>query len=288
MSRLAQRFGATPTAVVELLHALHGEYRRACPQCDKGSRDDALAIRVDDRGATWYCHRCKFTGDANHGRETRIRAGIKARSERPPTDIPLRWSEGAEAIWCRAIPLAGTIGEVYLRNRYCLTPPADGDLRFLPAQRANPPCLVAKVTDFVTNEPMSLHFTKLKHNGSGKAGTERDKVLLRGHQKKGGVIRLWPDEAVTVSVAVAEGIESALSGAHLHQPVWAAVDAGNMAELPVVPGIEVLVIYADNDPAGMSAARSLASRWRQAGRDVSTWMPRRRGYDLNDAVRAAA
>jgi hypothetical protein len=148
--------------------------------------------------------------------------------------------------------------------------------------------VVAKITDFVTNEPMSLHITKLKLDGSGRAGTQRDKVLLRGHQKKGGVIRLWPDEAVTVSLALAEGIESALSGAHLHQPVWSAVDAGNLANLPVVPGIEVLVIYGDNDPAGIKAARSLADRWRRAGRFVSPWMPRTAGWDLNDAARGAA
>jgi len=198
---------------------------------------------------------CPTTGTP--GRESRIVAGTRARSERPPSDIPLRWSGGAEAIWRRTVAIAGTIGEVYLRSRYCLTPPADGDLRFLPGHRANPPCLVAKITDFVTNEPMSLHSTKLKLDGSDKAGTERDKVLLRGRQKKGGVIRLWPDEAVTMSLALAEGIETALSGAHLHQPVWAAVDAGNLADLPVVSGIEVLVICADNDPTGVNRRPTL-------------------------------
>lgn len=285
---LVSRMITVPAAVLELLHAHYGEYRRACPQCEKGGRDDALAVRVDERGATWYCHRCDYTGSANRSRDQRIVAGQAARSQRPATDIPHRWSPRAEGLWRRTVPLAGTIGHGYLTNRGCVIPPADGDLRFLPAVECYPPCLVAKITDFVTNEPMSLHFTKLKLDGSGKAGTERDKVMLRGHQKKGGVIRLWPDEAVTTSLALAEGIESALSGAHLHQPVWAAVDAGNMADLPVVPGIEVLVIYADNDPAGIKAARRLAGRWLSAERDVSPWMPRCRGYDLNDAARAAA
>ena len=285
---LASREAIVPVAVSEVLGARHGEYRRACPQCEKDGRDDALAILVDDHGVTWYCHRCHYTGGVNHGRESRIVAGIRARSDRPPTDVPLRWSERAEGIWCRTVAISGTIGEDYLRNRYCLTPPADGDLRFLPAQRAYPPRLVAKVTDFVTNEPMSLHLTKLLADGSGKAGTERDKLLLKGHQKKGGVIRLWPDESVTLSVALAEGIESALSAAQLHSPVWAAVDAGNLGDLAVVDGIETLVVFADHDEAGITAARKIVTRWRRAGRQASAWMPTAERTDPNDAVRGVA
>ena len=101
-----------PAVVLEVLSGRPGEYRRACPQCDRSQRDDALAIRVDDRGATWYCHRCHYTGSANEGREARIVAGCKARSQRPATDIPQRWSERAEAIWRLTMPLTGTIGEV--------------------------------------------------------------------------------------------------------------------------------------------------------------------------------
>ena len=52
--------------------------------------------------------------------------------------------------------------------------------------------------------------------------------------------------------------------------MWSAIDAGNMAALPVLPGIERLFIYADTDPsgAGQAAARTLARRWHQAGREV--------------------
>jgi len=135
---------------------------------------------------------------------------------------------------------------------------------------------------------MSLHFTRLDADGSGKAGTERDKLLLKGHQKRGGVIRLWPDESVTVSLALAEGIESALSAAHLHSPAWATVDAGNMRDLPVLEGIEFLAVFADHDPTGVRAARSLVTRWRQAGRQATAWMPTAQKADPNDAVRGAA
>ena len=279
---------SAPAVVLEVLHGRPGAYRRACPQCEKGKRDDALAIRVDDRGATWYCHRCNYTGSANEGREARIVAGHAARSHRPATDVPIRWSERAETIWRRSTPLIGTIGEGYLKFRHCVVPPVDGDLRFLPAQGDHPPCLVAKITNFVTNERMSLHFTKLKADGSGKAGTERDKILLKGHQKKGGVIRLWPDEAVTLSLALAEGIESALSAAYLHTPVWSAVDAGNLSELAVLEGIETLIVFADHDEAGVRAAQKLVGRWRSAERHAMAWMPTAERTDPNDAVRGVA
>jgi phage/plasmid primase-like uncharacterized protein len=278
----------TPRVVLELLGGRCGEYRRPCPQCDKRTRDDALAIRIDDRGATWFCHRCNFTGSCNEGRETRTVAGYKAKAERPAADVPQRWSERAEAIWRRSMPISGTIGEVYLKVRHCVIPPADGDLRFLPQTDDFPPCLLGRVTDFVTNEPMSLHFTKLRSDGGGKARTERDKILLKGHQKKGGVIRLWPNDSVTLSLALAEGIESALAAAKLHTPIWAAIDAGNLGALPVVQGIETIVIFADHDPVGIAAAQSLATRWRTAGRLAQAWMPTMEKADANDVLSGAA
>ena len=59
---------------------------------------------------------------------------------------------------------------------------------------------------------------------------------------------------------VAEGIESALSLAWAFVPVWACIDAGNLAALPVLDGIEALTIAADNDPAGQAAAQTCATR----------------------------
>lgn len=102
------------------------------------------------------------------------------------------------------------------------------------------------------------------------------------------MIRLWPDEAVTLSLALSEGVESALSAAHLHTPAWAAVDAGNLADLPVLEGIETLVVFADHDAAGIKAAQKLVGRWRSAGRHAMAWMPTAERTDPNDAVKGVA
>jgi hypothetical protein len=144
------------------------------------------------------------------------------------------------------------------------------------------------VCDAQTNKPMTLHFTRLAADGRAKAGMEQDKLLLAGHRKQGGVIRLWPDEAVTRGLALAEGIESGLAAARLHTPIWATVDAGNLAKFPVLDGVEALTIYADHDPAGLKAAKECARRWHAAGREVHIRAPRAPGADAADVSREVA
>ena len=257
--------------------------RAPCPVCNRGPKDTALAITTDERGTVSYCHRCQYTEVHNTERPR-----IEPIRTAPKSTEPLEWSDRAEAIWRRTKPLRGTVGQTYLEHRGCVLPPGDSDLRFLPASDRHPPTLCAKITDAVTNAPLSLHFTRLSSDGRGKAGTDCDKMLLAGHRKRGGVIRLWPDECVTHGLALAEGIESALAAAHLFQPVWAAIDAGNMAQLPVLPGIESLTIYADHDEAGIKAARECARRWADAGREARIRTPRAAGADAADVSREVA
>lgn len=189
-----------------------------------------------------------------------------------------------DSIWARTKPLAGTLGESYLKHRCCVIPPADSDVRYLPATEWHPPSLCARVTHAVTGTPITLHFTRLAADGRGKAGTERDKMLLKDHPKAGGAIRIWPDEAVTHGLGIAEGIETALSAAHAFTPVWAMVDAGNMAAFPLLAGIASLTIFADNDPSGLKAARACGKRWAVADCEARLVVPEH--GDMNDVVAA--
>ena len=70
------------------------------------------------------------------------------------------------------------------------------------------------------------------------------------------------------------------------KPVWATVDAGNMAAFPVLNGIETLTLFADNDlsGAGRKAAQECAERWREAGREAGIVMPELLGSDWNDVA----
>jgi putative DNA primase/helicase len=199
---------------------------------------------------------------------------------------PFDWSERAEFIWRRTQALAGTIGEKYLHHRGCVVPPRDTHLRFLPSDDRFPPSLCAAVTDVMSGKPISLHFTRLAADGRGKAGTDRDKLLLGGHRKRGGCIRLWPDECVSQGLAIAEGIESALAAAHMFTPTWSSIDAGNLAGFPVLDGIEALTILADHDEAGLRAAQECAKRWLDAGRNARVLAPATPGQDCADVVAA--
>lgn len=103
---------------------------------------------------------------------------------------------------------------------------------------------------------------------------------------RGGVIRVWPNEAVTRGLGIGEGIETALAAAHAFTPVWSVIDAGHMSKFPVLDGIESLVIFADHDDAGIKAARTCAQRWADAGRDVRIVLPEQAGTDIADMVAA--
>ncbi len=257
--------------------------RAPCPVCDRGPRDKALARTEDERGVVEFCHRCGYTRAENYERRP-----LEPIRSAPKSDAPLEWSARAQAIWDRTVPLRGTIGQTYLEHRGCILPPADSDLRFIPASDKYPPSLCARVTDAETNAPMTLHFTRLAADGRGKAGGDCDKLLLSGHRKRGGVVRLWPDECVTHGLAIAEGLESALAAAHLHTPIWSTVDAGNLAALPVLVAIESLTVFADHDPAGLKAARTCARRWHAAGREVRIRAPRVFGTDAADVLSGVA
>lgn len=239
-----------------------------------------MSIKTDDRGTVTHCFRCGYTAAEN--RIDRDRSIVTSISEHRTEHNG--FSPFARDIWRRTEPLAGTaVG--YLRARGLAVPPKDSDLRWLPALRHpvdgfEGPALVALIRNAITCKPMSLHRTWIRSDGS-KRGTP-PRLLLKGHAKIGGVIMLWPSEAVTHGLAVAEGIETALAAAHVHTPVWSLIDAGNLAQFPVLNGIDALTIFADHDNAGINAAKSVAASWRAAGREVRVLMPRTEGHDIAD------
>jgi putative DNA primase/helicase len=268
----------------ELARLPLGDHRLRCPRCDKGPKDDALSVTVKPDGYVFNCFRCGWTG----GERERTPRPVALRPTKPERRRSL--DVAASKTWERAEKLAGTLADLYLRARKCYFPPLDGALRFLPAAfhwptRTTHPAMVALVTDATTGEPLSLHFTFLKPDGSGKADLENQKLLLPGHAIDGGVIRLWPDDCVTTGLGIAEGIETALSVAHAFRPMWSTIDAGHLAKFPLLAGIESLTIFADTASAGASAARACVARWRADDREIRVLLSDR-GGDFNDAARA--
>lgn len=274
--------------------ALHpGHHRVRCPSCGRDSPRDRTAgatVNTDGSGVL-HCFRCEYVETY---RPDRGQHAHHQPAPRPPAPPPVQkftsLNEAGRALWRAAHPiLHGTPPADYLVARNCVVPPVAGHLRWLPDHRHpsgyRGPALIALLSDVITREHRSLHFTWVLPNGL-KAPIEPPRLLLKGHIKAGAVVRLWPDSEVLYGLAVAEGIETALSLAHAYRPAWACVDAGNLAALPVLPGVESLLIGCDRDPAGEKAATACASRWAGAGREVL--ITRQYKNDLNDVAQSVA
>ncbi len=264
-----------------------GTSRVPCPECDRGDRDTALAVTVDDRGTVWHCFRCGWSGADN----TVTRASSP--SARPATSEASSSSpDAAIALYRASQPIErGTVAADYLLARGCVLPPRDGGLRWHPSVRHMSghvgPALVALVTHAETGEPLSVHRTWIDPAKPGhKAAIEPPRTYWTRLPTKGGCVRLWPDEAVTMGLGIAEGIETALALAHGFAPVWSCLDAGHMASLPVLDGIESLMIAVDRDDAGIRATRACADRWSAAGVAVAIVAPRTAGHDIADEAAA--
>jgi len=129
----------------------------------------------------------------------------------------------------------------------------------------------------------AIHRTFLRPDGMGKAEVVTPRLALG--QIRGGAVPIQPGRG---RLAVAEGIESALSLARMLGPdwaVWAALSTAGMRALilPRPPG--ALLIAPDGDDAGRAAADALARRAR--GWRVALRLPPDR-RDWNDVVREAA
>lgn len=260
-----------------------GPTRQTCPACGRGPKDRTCGVTVDERGGVAHCFRCGY-------QKTERGAQIAGRPVTANRARHETLSDYGRELWRSCRPLGGDALS-YLKARNCVIPPADGDLRWHPALKHGPtamvgPALVALGTDAVTGVPLTLLRAWIGADGN-KAPVNPPRMLLGGHRKAGAVVRLSPDEAVTTGLAIAEGIETALSLAHGFRPVWACIDAGNLAAFPILDGIESLTIAADNDEPGIAAAEACANRWTDAGREVRLVMAPTPKADLNDMARAA-
>jgi putative DNA primase/helicase len=187
-----------------------------------------------------------------------------------------------------AVPIGDTLAAAYLRFRG-LVPPRCTHLRFHPScprgAQERLPAMVAAMTDPVTNAFCGVHRTFLCADGRGKIEHGIPKMMMG----RAGVIKLTPDEDVTLGLGVCEGIETGLA---LMQragwgAIWAAGSAGGIAKFPVLRGIECLTIFPDADDrgAGRKATETCTERWAAASREVQTiWPPG--GQDWLDAFTA--
>ncbi|CAL8981590.1 hypothetical protein RHODGE_RHODGE_02916 [Rhodoplanes serenus] len=117
-----------------------------------------------------------------------------------------------------------------------------------------------------------IHLTLLNSQGTAKAGTERDKLMLG--PSAGRPIVLAPPTDL-LGLAVTEGIEDALS---VHYATglgaWAAGAAGRLPALAdAIPEyIDVVTIIADADKPGVTNAQRLSEKLKLRGVRVEVVM----------------
>jgi putative DNA primase/helicase len=219
-------------------------------------------------------------------RQSREQEEQHRRENEVKTEYALRiWNEGT-CIW-------DTPAQTYLASRRCdgLFPP-DRDAVFRFHQRCRfgdqyLPCLLTLLRNIETDAPQAVHRTALTPDGK-----KIDRKMLG--PKAGAAIKLWPQSCLSDRLVVGEGIETTLSAAlhvrHRDQalvPAWAAIDAGNLAGLPVLAGVRQLTILVDADEGGtgQEKAKECSHRWVTAGREVRRLTPRTKGDDFNDVIR---
>jgi hypothetical protein len=255
--------------------------RVSCPGPGHSKYDRSLVVTFNSDG-TFYAK--SFSGDDFKDCRDHVKArlGISDDHQHVPIAVqPVMVTTGSERartaavlrLWDSALPIQGTLAEVYLASRGLSY---EGDaLRFRPGCRS----MVALITDALTGEPCGAHRTFLDRDGMAVVLPDGRKDKRMYGRASGGCVRLYEHEP-PFGLAVAEGIETALAADF--RPVWACLSSSIMTGFPVLPGVEALTVLADHDRAGIDAANAVGERWHAAGREVILTMPAEYGKDFAD------
>jgi hypothetical protein len=265
--------------LVELTGYHLGEHDVPCPICGPGRRSPAnrrrkvLRVwRVSADFITYRCARCEVHGHARQkgapapDAATLKKAQVAARRLADATAKAKR--SKARWLWGQRRPISDTPAECYLREVRRYGGPLPATIGFLPARGDYGPAMIAAFGMPIEIEPnvialsaaaiMAVHLTRLAPDGSAKAGTDNDKIMIG--RPRGAPIALAAVGDL-LGLAITEGIEDALS---VHEAtglgVWAAGSAPFLPALaPAVPTyVETVTIIVDDDPAGRRNADDLA------------------------------
>ncbi|KAB7785974.1 DUF7146 domain-containing protein [Methylorubrum populi] len=218
--------------------------------------------------------------DAMRRRQRRIE------SQRHEAEQNARRQRNALTIWDAATDPRTTVVATYLRSRALDLPDeiAGEAIRFHPRCPWGTdfvPAMVAAFRNVETGEITGIHRTALTTDGQ-KIGRKMLGIVADA------AIMLDPCEAVSLGLAIGEGIETSLSARQLGiRPVWALGSVDAIRTFRVLPGVEGLTVLGETGDSGASesACREVGTRWHRAERAVEIILPRVFG-DLNDALRA--
>ena len=265
----------------QLSHGKIGTFEVPCPLCaplrhnPTSQRKPVLRIWRSETGfATFYCARCGERGHVRDGYCVRSDpiAHAAARAEAAERDRVAAAEQLAKArwLWSQWRSIDGSLAETYLREARGYKGPLPATLGFLRARGNHGPAMIAAfgIPDepepgqltIAENAVRGIHITRLASDGSGKAGSHADKIMIG--KSAGFPIVLAPANDL-LGIAVTEGIEDALS---VHETTglgaWAAGSASRLPSLAsaIPPYIEEVTILMDDDIDGHRHAAELAAR----------------------------
>lgn len=252
-----------------------------------GEHGDLLDIIREARGLT------QFNDVIDEAR--RFLAGPQPQFEdrRSSETVPCGSPEAARRLFRAAMPIRGTLAEAYLRGRGINRFHDMATLRFHPrcyyggpdaTRHETWPALIAAVMD-LDGRITGVHRTYLDPDGFddmrlGKAPVECPKRSLGGIHGRGVSFGKIGDV-----LAAGEGIETvrSLKDVLPSMSMVSALSSSHLSALKLPPSLRHLYIVQDNDPAGIAAARQLASSARTQGITAHLLTPV--GGDFNDDLR---
>ncbi|MAM11790.1 MAG: virulence-associated protein E [Rhizobiaceae bacterium] len=245
-----------------------------CPAHD--DHDPSLSVRVGDSALLFKC----FAGCDTIAVLRAVRRLHLDLPERGPSISSIKQmsfqtgSGPALRVWDASNPMAGTLAETYLANRF-LVPPWR-DLRYNPRTPLGRgraavfrPALIAAVRE--GHRLVAIHRTFLDPLAGLKASDLTEPRMMLGRPGRGAVQLA----AATTVLGLAEGIETALAAMRLHRiPVWATLGAERAAHVLLPSRLERLVLLFDRDAAGWKANRQIRLAHQHSGLEVfSPWPP---------------
>jgi len=177
-------------------------------------------------------------------------------------------------LWNETFDIKDSIVEKYLVGRGLLLQNTPKYIRYHPNLYHKPTgqyfsAMVSAITRYGSDEIIALQRTYLE--GQGKANITPNKMLL-GEAKGGGIVF----GSTALKLIVAEGIETALS---IYQATkistWSCLSTSGLINI-IVPPKNItphIIIAADNDHAGVTAASTLSLRLLEKGYQVNIALP---------------
>ena len=257
----------------------------ACPWCAPvrraavNQRRKVLRLWAAPGFISFHCARCGESGyvrdnerrPINRDALSRARATV-AESDRVEVE---RQRVKAIGLWRKRRPIIGSPAEVYLREARGIDCALPVTLGYLAPRGDFPPAMIAAFGIPTEPEPGRLaiadtavgavHLTRLRPDGSGKAGTDKDKIII-GRCCVAPIVFAPMNDAL--GLAITEGIEDALS-VHCATGLgaWAAGAASRMPALAdAVPDFtDCVTVFADANEAGQRNSALLAERLNKRG-----------------------